>query len=69
MTPGGWANVYLADGRHLGQTPLRIQLPVGRHHLRLRPFGEPPDRRVAVEVTSTRVARVVVPLQEQADSF
>jgi len=61
-TPGGWANVYNASGRHLGQTPLRLTLPVGTHQLRLRPFGQPPDRRIRVTVSGEGTARVVTRL-------
>ncbi len=64
FTPGGWANVHGRGGRLLGQTPLRITLPSGSHDLELRPFGQPPGRRVRVEVTGGETARVVQPLSE-----
>jgi serine/threonine-protein kinase len=65
MTPGGWANVYDAGGRHLGQTPLRVTLPVGTHQLRLRPFGQPPDQRIRVTITGDgNLARVVTRVEE-----
>jgi serine/threonine-protein kinase len=64
LTPGGWANVYDESGRHLGQTPLRVTLPVGTHRLSLRPFGQPPNRTVRVTVTGEGTARVVHPLSE-----
>jgi hypothetical protein len=65
MTPGGWANVYDSGGRHLGQTPLRVTLPVGTHQLRLRPFGQPPDQRIRVTVTGDgNLARVVTRVEE-----
>nr|MDQ3037781.1 PEGA domain-containing protein [Myxococcota bacterium] len=61
-TPGGWANVYDSNGRFLGDTPLTITLPAGRHRLSLRPFGQPPSRSASVEVVSGETARVSQPL-------
>ncbi len=64
-TPGGWANVYDSNGRPLGQTPLRVTLPVGTHTLRLRPFGQPPDQRIRVNITGDgNLARVVTRVEE-----
>ncbi len=40
-TPGGWADVYV-DGRRVGRTPLRTQLPSGSARVELRPYGLPP---------------------------
>lgn len=60
-TPGGWAEVF-RGGRRLGQTPLRVKLPAGRHSLRLRPFGKGPPRTVPVRVKRGEVERVVVRL-------
>src|SRR5690606_22168185 len=57
-TPGGWANVYDANGRFLGDTPLTMTLPAGRHRLSLRFFGNPPARWVTVEVTAGGTHRV-----------
>lgn len=61
-TPGGWAEVSKGR-RHLGQTPLRAKLPVGRHVLTIRPFGKGPARTVPVVITRDGVERVVVPLR------
>jgi len=59
ISPAGWADVYLGS-RNLGRTPVRVQLPAGRHTLRVRPFGMDPSRRVPVTVRSGENARVVV---------
>jgi hypothetical protein len=64
FTPGGWANVHGRGGRLLGQTPARLTLPAGEHDLELRPFGQPPGRRVRVVVTAGETTRVVQPLSE-----
>ncbi len=61
VTPGGWAYVELG-GRRLGQTPLSVEVPAGRHTLRLLPFGEGPPRRVRVNVRPNGVSRTRVPL-------
>lgn len=61
-TPGGWANVYNSNGQFLGETPLTIQLPAGRHRLSLRPFGQPPSRNATVNVTAGSTSRVRQPL-------
>jgi serine/threonine-protein kinase len=60
VTRGGWGTVY-RRGRALGETPLRTELPAGRHVLEVRPFGQPPGRRVTVviragEQTTTQVS-------------
>ena len=57
-TPGGWANVYGANGRFLGETPLTTTLPEGTHRLTLRPYGQPPSHAVSVTVRSGETARV-----------
>jgi len=64
VTPGGWANIYDAEGRYLGQTPIRVTLPAGRHVLQARPFGQPAARRIVVNVTAGATARVVERLGE-----
>ena len=64
FTPGGWANVHGRGGRLLGQTPARLTLPPGEHELEVRPFGQPPGRRVRVTVTAGETTRVVHPLSE-----
>jgi hypothetical protein len=61
-TPGGWARVY-ADGRLLGETPLRAQLPAGSHTLEIRPFGQPPGQQRVVQVRGGAVSRVVLRLE------
>ena len=58
-TPDGWADVY-ARGRSLGQTPLRTQLPAGRHVLEVRHGGRRPGARVVVDVRPGVTRRVVV---------
>ncbi len=59
VTPGGWAYV-LENGRRLGQTPARLTLSAGKHVLEIRPFGEPPSKRVAVEIEPDRIERVSI---------
>ena len=59
FTPGGWANVYDESGRFLGQSPTTVTLPAGTHRLQLRPFGQPPARRVRVNVPAGGTTRVV----------
>ena len=46
---GGWAEVF-ADGRSLGRTPARAELPEGRHRLRIQPYGQPPGETVTVDI-------------------
>src|SRR4030095_1912738 len=48
-TGGGWAAIYL-NGRMLGRTPLVHDLPVGRHRLRVMPYGHEPADVIAVDV-------------------
>jgi hypothetical protein len=60
MAIGTWASIYEGN-RHLGDTPLRIQLPAGRHTLRALPGGRGPARRLRVEVTPGGTARVTIP--------
>ena len=55
---GGWANVHGRGGRLLGQTPTRVSLPAGPQTLELRPFGQPPGRRVRVNVVAGETIRV-----------
>lgn len=50
-TSGGWAEVY--EGSHrLGRTPLNQELPIGRHRLRILPFG----REDAAETISVYIS-------------
>ncbi|MEM9188234.1 MAG: protein kinase [Myxococcota bacterium] len=55
-TPGGWGEVRI-DGRPYGRTPLRVDLPAGRHTITIRPPGGSTIRRV-IRVPSTRRVRV-----------
>jgi hypothetical protein len=48
-----WAEVYV-DGKHVGQAPLRITVPVGRHAVLL--IHDEHRERVSIDVTSTREA-------------
>jgi serine/threonine-protein kinase len=61
-TPGGWA-IVLHRGRRVGQTPGRFTLPAGRQTLTLLPFGEPPARRITVDVPRGGVERQSIPLE------
>jgi hypothetical protein len=60
-TRSGWAAVY-RNGRYAGQTPVRLNLPVGRHALTLRSQGTGPPVTLRVRVRTDRVERVVVEL-------
>ncbi|MEM9190368.1 MAG: protein kinase [Myxococcota bacterium] len=59
LTPGGWATIIDGSGRPLGQTPRRVQLPVGTHRLQLRYGGQPPGHPVRVTVRPGETTRVV----------
>ncbi len=59
VTPGGWSYV-LENGKRLGQTPMRLELPAGKHDLEIRPFGEPPAKRISVDLKPGQVERVSV---------
>jgi serine/threonine-protein kinase len=61
VTPGGWADIYVAGTRR-GRTPGRVSLPPGRHVIQLRPFGREAPRNVSVEVPPGGTARVSVRL-------
>ena len=61
-TPGGWA-IVLHRGRRIGQTPGRFTLPAGRQTVTLLPFGEPPARRITVDVPRGGIERESVPLE------
>lgn len=61
VTTGGWAQVYLGR-RHLGPTPGRFTLPVGRHVLTFRTEGGERLQRRTVRVRHGRVSRVAVEL-------
>ena len=61
-TPGGWA-IVLHNGRRIGQTPGRFTLPAGDQVITLLPFGEPPARRITVEVPRGGTERQSVPLE------
>ncbi|MFK7991150.1 MAG: protein kinase [Sandaracinaceae bacterium] len=45
----GWAAVFRGS-RNLGRTPVRVDLPPGRHMLRILPFGEEPSENLSVQV-------------------
>jgi hypothetical protein len=64
FTPGGWANVYGPGGRFMGQSPVRLNLPAGGHTIELRPFGQPPGRRVRVHVDPGETTTVRFPVQQ-----
>lgn len=66
ITPGGWANVYDAEGHFLGQTPIQLQLRPGVQQLTLRPFGQPPGDPdpIIVDVTAGETLSVVRRLEE-----
>jgi hypothetical protein len=57
----GWADVYF-EGKRLGATPLRTELPSGQHTLEFRPFGSGSPRSLRVQVKPGEVAKVRVPL-------
>jgi hypothetical protein len=63
-TTHGWATVQ-HDGRDLGRTPLRVQLPVGEQHLTLRPNGEGPGRTITIDVEWGSLTQVTVPIAEE----
>jgi tRNA A-37 threonylcarbamoyl transferase component Bud32 len=48
-----WAEVWI-DGKPMGQTPLRIALPVGPHRVRLK--NDTKEKTINVAVTSSRFA-------------
>lgn len=58
---GGWVDIY-HQGRHVGRTPIQLELPAGRQTLEVRPFGRPPSRRLVVFVPpggeTTAVVRI-----------
>jgi len=60
---GGWADVFEGN-RRLGRTPARVDLPAGRHTLRLRPFGMAPAVRRTVNVRPGAVTNLAVPVAE-----
>jgi serine/threonine protein kinase len=55
--PGSWAHVY--EGvRRLGETPTRIELPVGKHRLRLVNPETGKEKTVQVTVSADKVTNV-----------
>jgi len=61
-TPGGWAEVYLGN-KKLGTTPARLELPIGTHNLRIRPFGRAPDITRRVEVRASDAVKLKIALE------
>ncbi len=59
VVAGGWGVVY-RGARRLGQTPLTLELPAGRHVLTVRVADRPPGRRVPVRVRPGETTPVVV---------
>ncbi len=64
---GGWALVELADGTSLGRTPVRTQLDVGPHELRVLPFGNAPGQSVTVQVEAGTLQRLTVHVDPEDD--
>ena len=62
-TTRGWATVQ-HNGRDLGRTPLRVQLPVGSQRITLLPNGEGPGRTITVEVEWGSLTQVTVPIAD-----
>ncbi|MEM9192056.1 MAG: protein kinase [Myxococcota bacterium] len=60
VTPGGWANVFNAQGRPLGPTPLVVQLPAGPQAVILRMYGDGPPIRRTVRVRPGQTQRMIV---------
>jgi serine/threonine-protein kinase len=58
-TSSGWAEVY-ANGRPLGRTPVRRQLPSGRYRLRLLPYGEGPASYLPVHIEPGAESRLEI---------
>jgi serine/threonine-protein kinase len=58
VTTTPWSEVF-EGGRRLGETPMQIELPVGRHALTLRAEGRP-ARNETVEIREGEVTRVRV---------
>lgn len=52
---GCWAEIYHRN-RLLGRTPLRVQLPLGRQILTLKPFGQDQSRRLTLTIRRGREA-------------
>lgn len=38
------------DGRSIGRTPARAELPEGRHRIRVQPYGQPPGETLTVDI-------------------
>jgi serine/threonine protein kinase len=61
LTTTGWAAVR-HEGRNLGNTPLRVELPSGARELELLPYGRGPSIRRRVEIVAGRNNTIRVPL-------
>ncbi|GAB5543819.1 MAG: hypothetical protein SangKO_035790 [Sandaracinaceae bacterium] len=60
---GGWADVFVG-GRRLGRTPVRTELPEGRHRLRILPFGHEPGETVTVNIEAGLEETLVLELTD-----
>jgi hypothetical protein len=58
VTTTPWSEVF-EGGRRLGETPMQIELPAGRHALTLRAEGRPAHEET-VEIREGEVTRVRV---------
>jgi serine/threonine protein kinase len=56
-TTQGWAEIT-AEGRHLGNTPLRTELPSGTRTLEVRAYGAGSPRRMTVEIRPGQVNKL-----------
>jgi len=61
LVTDSWAEVYLGSHK-LGETPLDVEIPVGRRRLRLYNSDTKVEKWVAVEVKSDAVARIATTL-------
>jgi eukaryotic-like serine/threonine-protein kinase len=62
VTPPGWSEVFV-DGARVGRTPMEARLPVGRHSVRLLPFGNEPAITRSIDVSEGSPTRLVVRLE------
>ena len=57
--PGGWAQV-LYQGRDLGRTPVRFDLPPGPHTVQVLPGGEEPGQSIQVRIEAGTLKTITV---------